>query len=60
MTDSWTVRRMQVQNQHSVLRVEDISEVLWGSGVSASTISELYKKAYVLIEERRNRRLTGE
>lgn len=31
----------------SVRRVEDISEALWGSKVSASTISELNKKAYV-------------
>ena len=44
----------------SVRRVEDISEALWGSRVSASTISELNKKAYVHIEEWRNRRLTSE
>ena len=31
----------------SVRRVEDITEALWGSKVSASTISELNKKAYV-------------
>lgn len=31
----------------SVRRVEDISEALWGSRVSASTISGLNKKAYV-------------
>lgn len=36
----------------SVRRVEDISEVLWGSKVSASTISELNKKAYVHPKER--------
>ena len=41
-------------------RVEDISEALWGSKVSASTISELNKKAYVHIEEWRNRELKGE
>ena len=29
----------------SVLRVEDITEALWGSKVSASTISELNKKS---------------
>lgn len=34
----------------SVHRVEDISEALWGNKVSASTISELNKKAYVHIE----------
>ena len=43
----------------SVRRVEDISEVLWGSRVSASTISDLNQKAYVHIEEWRNRTLTG-
>jgi transposase-like protein len=41
----------------SVRRVEDISEALWGSRVSASTISDLNKKAYVHIEEWRNRKL---
>ena len=44
----------------SVRRVEDISEALWGSRVSASTISDLNKKAYVHIEEWRNRALTSE
>lgn len=43
----------------SVRRVEDISEALWGSRVSASTISELNQKAYVHIEEWRNRPLTA-
>ena len=31
----------------SVRRVEDITEALWGSKVSPSTISELNKKAYM-------------
>lgn len=44
----------------SVRRVEDISEALWGSRVSASTISDLNKKAYVHIEEWRNRALSSE
>ena len=44
----------------SVRRVEDISEALWGSRVSASTVSDLNKKAYVHIEEWRNRELKGE
>jgi len=44
----------------SVRRVEDITEVLWGSRVSPSTISELNKKAYVHIEEWRNRKLYAE
>ena len=35
----------------SVRRVEDITEALWGSKVSASTISDLNQKAYVHIEE---------
>ena len=39
----------------SVRRVEDITEALWGSKVSPSTISELNKKAYVHIEDWRNR-----
>lgn len=42
----------------SVRRVEDISEALWGSRVSASTISDLNQKAYVHIDEWRNRKLT--
>ena len=43
----------------SVRRVEDISEALWGSRVSASTISDLNQKAYVHIEEWRNCKLSG-
>ena len=43
----------------SVRRVEDISEALWGSRVSASTISDLNQKAYVHIEEWRQRSLSG-
>ena len=43
----------------SVRRVEDITEALWGSRVSAGTISELNKKVYVHIEEWRNRPLHG-
>ena len=41
----------------SVRRVEDITEALWGSKVSPSIISELNKKAYVHIEDWRNRTL---
>lgn len=44
----------------SVRRVEDITEALWGSKVSPSTISELNKKAYVNIEAWRNRPLQGD
>ena len=43
----------------SVRRVEDITEALWGSKVSLATISELNKKAYVHIEDWRNRPLQG-
>lgn len=43
----------------SVRRVEDITEALWGTKVSPGTVSELNKKAYVHIEEWRNRPLQG-
>lgn len=43
----------------SVRRVEDITEALWGTKVSPATISELNKKAYVHIEDWRNRPLEG-
>ena len=43
----------------SVRRVEDITEALWGSKVSPATIIELNKKAYVHIEDWRNRPLQG-
>ena len=38
---------------------KDITEALWGSKVSPATISELNKKAYVHIEDWRNRPLQG-
>lgn len=44
----------------SVRRVEDITEALWGSKVSASTVSELNQKIYSKIEEWRMRPLDGE
>jgi putative transposase len=43
----------------SVRRVEDITEALWGTKVSPATVSELNKKAYVHIEQWRNRPLQG-
>ena len=43
----------------SMRRVEDITEALWGSKISPATISELNKKAYVHIEDWRNRPLQG-
>ena len=39
----------------SVRRVEDITEALWGTPVSPSTVSELSKKIYGTIEAWRNR-----
>ena len=44
----------------SVRRVEDITELLWGTKVSSGTISNLNQKAYKHIEEWRQRPLTGE
>lgn len=43
----------------SVRRVEDITEALWGTRVSPSTVSELNKKIYVQIEEWRKRPIIG-
>ena len=44
----------------SVRRVEDITELLWGTKVSSGIISNLNQKAYKHIEEWRQRPLTGE
>lgn len=44
----------------SVRRVEDITEVLWGTKVSPGTISNLNKKVYGQIEDWRNRPLVAE
>jgi putative transposase len=44
----------------SVRRVEDITEALWGTRVSSSTVSELNKKIYAQIHEWRNRPIEGE
>src|SRR6186713_3583526 len=44
----------------SVRRVEDITEALWGTRVSPSTVSNLNKKIYAKIEAWRNRRIEGE
>jgi putative transposase len=44
----------------SVRRVEDITQALWGTKVSPSTISELNQKVYSQIEVWRNRRLEGD
>jgi len=44
----------------SVRRVEDITEALWGTRVSSSTVSRLNQKIYRHIEAWRNRAITGE
>ena len=44
----------------SVRRVEDITQALWGSRVSPSTVSELNKKVYKTIDQWRNRPIEGE
>ena len=43
----------------SVRRVEDITEALWGTRVSPSTVSNLNKKIYGTIEAWRNRPIEG-
>lgn len=43
----------------SVRRVEDITEALWGTRVSPSTVSELNQKIYKQIDQWRNRRIEG-
>ena len=43
----------------SVRRVEDITEALWGTRVSPSTVSELNQKIYAQIESWRNRPIEG-
>jgi putative transposase len=44
----------------SVRRVEDVTQALWGTRVSPSTVSSLNKKIYGRIEEWRNRPITGQ
>jgi len=44
----------------SVRRVEDITEALWGTRVSPSTVSELNQKIYTQIEAWRNRPIEGQ
>ena len=43
----------------SVRRVEDITEALWGTRVSAGTVSNLNQKMYERIETWRNQRIAG-
>ncbi len=44
----------------SVRRVEDITQALWGTRVSPTTVSRLNQKVYGRIEEWRNRPISGE
>lgn len=44
----------------SVRRVEDITEALWGTRISPSTVSELNQKIYAQIEAWRNRPIEGQ
>jgi putative transposase len=44
----------------SVRRVEDITEALWGTRVSPSTVSALNKKIYATIDAWRNKPIEGE
>lgn len=44
----------------SVRRVEDITQALWGSRISASTVSDLNQKIYGKIDEWRQRPLVGD
>ncbi len=44
----------------SVRRVEDITEALWGTKVSPSTVSELNKKVYQQIDRWRNKPIEGD
>ena len=42
----------------STRRIEDVSEILWGAGVSAGTVSSLNDKAFKAVDEWRCRPLT--
>jgi len=44
----------------SVRRIEDVTEALWGTRVSAGTVSDLNKKVYEKIELWRNRPIEGD
>lgn len=44
----------------STRRIEDVSQILWGAGVSAGTVSNLNDKAFASVEEWRNRPPGGE
>lgn len=42
----------------STRRIEDVSEILWGSSVSAATVSNLNEQAFEAVEKWRSRPLT--
>lgn len=44
----------------STRRIEDVSEILWGSKVSAGMVSNLNEKAFESVERWRSRLLEGE
>lgn len=44
----------------STRRIEDVSEILWGAGVSAGTVSNLNEKAFESVEAWRTRPLSGD
>ena len=44
----------------STRRIEDVSEILWGSSVSAATVSNLNERAFAAVEEWRSRPLERE
>lgn len=43
----------------STRRIEDVSEILWGAGVSAGTVSNLNEKAFESVDAWRTRPLSG-
>lgn len=43
----------------STRRIEDVSEILWGAGVSAGTVSNLNDKAFKAVEEWRSNTRTS-
>ena len=44
----------------STRRIEDVSEILWGAGVSAGTVSNLNEKAFESVEAWHTRPLSGD
>ena len=44
----------------SARRIQDVSEILWGSSVSPATVSKLNREAFGAVDEWRHRRLEGD